>query len=165
MEVSKKEFDRFNSVIGPNVEFPEQSKLLEEINFDLEHDCDRYFGMYFPNDEWKRPDSELVYTYFQTTLKNPDKRYKQYIRDNHLTPHELEGFIKWRKEDYEQKVEYGGTWIGKLSCGSEELVVFTERYGCSFEGVEIRSIGIAESIGQGVKTLYPDGEIIEWNYS
>ena len=161
MEVSKQNFDSLKSLIGPTSEFPEQSKIINQINFELDHDCDIFFGKYFPDHLWMNPDREVVFHFFEETKDDPEERISQYESNPVLSESELEEFKEHWRTEIGTNGDIPGTVIGFITHENERLVVFTERVGYSFEGIEIDLVGIFESEEQGVTVLYPEGEMLD----
>ena len=157
MEVSKQDFDRFKSFIGPTSDCPEQSELLDKINFELEHHCDFYIGKYFPDEEWKKPDLNSVYEFFEGTLVDYESRYAEFLKNPSLTPEELKEFIQMRKTQYEEGESYPSTWTGVITCKDSEVIVFVSRWHSEDNELD----GIFESTGTGIEVLYPDGEMLD----
>lgn len=161
MEVTKEEFDRLKLVLGPTSEFLEQSKLIDKINFELDYDCDIFFGKYFPDHLWMNPEKEVVYHFFEETKDDLEERISQYESSPSLSESELEEFKEHWRTEISTNGDIPGTVIGFITHEKERLVVFTERVGYSFEGIEIDLVGIFESEEKGVQTLYPEGEMLD----
>jgi len=157
MEVSKQDFDCFKSLIGPTSDFPEQSELLDKINFEVEHHCNFYIGKYFPDEEWKKPDLNSVYEFFEGTLVDYESRYEDFLKNPSLTSEELKEFIREKKTDYEEGESYPSTWTGVITYKDSELIVLVSRY----HSEDNELVGIFESIGIGIDILYPDGEMLD----
>ena len=68
MEVSREDFNQIESVLGETSSFPNQKQILDDIGFDLESDCDNYIGKYFPDEEWKNPDPDSIFEFFEILI-------------------------------------------------------------------------------------------------
>lgn len=157
MEVSKQDYDRVKSLLGPTSEFPEQSQLIDKINFELGSDCDNYIGKYFPDAEWKNPDLNSVYEFFEETLVDYESRYEEFLINPSLTPEELKEFIQEKKTDYEEGESFPSTWAGRITYKDSQVWVFVSRW----HSEDNELVGIFESIETGLEVLYPDGEMLD----
>ena len=160
MEVSRENFDRVKCVLGKVSSYPNQEQIIDDIGFDLESDCDNYIGKYFPDDEWKKPDSDRVYEFFERSLSDYEPRYQKFLKSPILSLDELESFKGFRKTEYEENEWYPGIFIGTVKFNKLELIVFSSRRGSGWEGLEIDLLGIFETREEGESVLFSDGEII-----
>ena len=160
MEISQEDFDVVQSVIGISQLYSDQASILESVGFDYKCDCEDFLGTYFPDDEWRLPDPDLVLSYLESVSNQSKERLKKYRADHMLTSSEVEGYKLWRRQDFRLNENSLGYFIGKLSCESKELTVFMSSSGCGFEGVEYSLLGVFRSEADGVATLFPDGELV-----
>ena len=160
MEVSKEDFERLNNVLGVVSILRDQKKILEEIGFEIESDCDNYIGKYFPDEEWKNPDPDHVYEFFERSLSDYEPRYQKFLKSPILSLDELERFKNWRKTEYEENEWYPGIFIGTVKFNKLELIVFSSRRGSGWEGLEIDLLGIFENREEGESVLFSEGEIL-----
>ena len=160
MEVSKEDFDRVKSVLGKVSSYPNQEQIIDDIGFDLGSDCDNYIGKYFPDEEWKKPDPDRVYEFFERLLSDYEPRYQKFLKSPILSLDELERFKDFMKTEYEENEWYPGILIGTVQFNKSELIVFSSRRGSGWEGLEIDLLGIFETREEGESVLFSDGEII-----
>lgn len=160
MDISEENFKKIQSVLGEITKFPIQKRILDDLGFDLGSDCDNYIGKYFPDNEWKNPDPDRVYEFFERTLLDYEPRYQKFLKSPMLSLDELESFKDLRKTDYEENEWYPGIFIGTVKFNQSELIVFSSRRGSGWEGLEIDLLGIFETREDGESVLFVDGEII-----
>ena len=160
MDISKEDFERIKRILGEVSKVQNQEQVLEEIGFEIESDCDNYIGKYFPDEEWKTPDPDIVYEFFELTLSDYEPRYQKFLKSPMLSLDELESFKSWRKTEYEENEWFPGIFIGTVKFDDSEVIVFSSRRGSGWEGLEIDLLGVFDSQIKGETTLFSDGEII-----
>ena len=156
MEVSKEDFERLELVLGVTSSVPNQKQILDDIGFDLESDCDNYIGKYFPDEEWKNPDPDSIFEFFERTLEDYESRHDKFLRSPILSLEELERFRELRKVEYEENEGYPSTWTGSIEFEDRKLVVFISRWNDD----DNKLLGIFKTRKEGELTLFSDGEIL-----
>ena len=156
MEVSREDFNQIESVLGENSSFPNQEQILDDIGFDLQSDCDNYIGKYFPDEEWKNPDPDSIFEFFERTLEDYESRHDKFLRSPILSLEELGRFRELRKVEYEENEGYPSTWTGSIEFEDRKLVVFISRWNDD----DNKLLGIFKTRKEGELTLFSDGEIL-----
>ena len=156
MEVSKEDFEHLELVLGVTSSVPNQEQILDEIGFHLGSDCDNYIGKYFPDEEWKNPDPDSIYEFFEKTIEDYELRHKKFLRSPILSLEELERFRELKKVEYEENEGYPSTWTGSIQFEDFELVVFVSRWNDD----DNKLLGVFHTRDQGELTLFSDGEIL-----
>ena len=156
MEVSREDFNQIESVLGENSSFPNQEQILDDIGFDLQSDCDNYIGKYFPDEEWKNPDPDSIFEFFERTLEDYGSRHDKFLRSPILSLEELGRFRELRKVEYEENEGYPSTWTGSIEFEDRKLVVFISRWNDD----DNKLLGIFKTRKEGELTLFSDGEIL-----
>ena len=156
MDISKEDFDRVKRILGKVSKVQNQEQVLKEIGFEIESDCDNYIGKYFPDEEWKKPDPDLVYEFFERTLSDHESRYQKFLKSPMLSLDELESFKGLRKTEYEDNEGYPSIWTGSIKYQESELIIFTSRWNSD----DTQILGIFETYDEGELSLFSDGEII-----
>lgn len=160
IELTEEGFEVVSSAIGITHLFPRQIGILESVGFDYIDECEEFIGNYFPDEEWRIPDPDLVVSFFESLPNQLDRRIRKYKIDGMLTNREVDEYKVWRQKHFETNGDLPGYFIGRISCQSKELVVFRSSCGYAFEGVDHSLLGIFDSLEDGISTLFPDGCLV-----
>ena len=129
-----------------------QEKALEELNFDFMSECDEYNGKIIDQLSWLKPDIEILQRFFERTLDDPDNRMAAYEKDANLSDVERNEFKDYLINEALEDEYHPGLFTGILTCGTDSLVVVSERTGGAWD-CEANFCGIYEDLNQAIREI------------
>jgi hypothetical protein len=143
-------FDIFKVLL--TISNDEQEKILDQLGYDVMSDCDKFSGKLIDEENWIKPDPDVLRNYFERTYDDPDERMAAYEKETSLSDAEREQFKDYLINEALENEHHAGIFDGYLRCGDDSLVVIVERAG-GYGDCEATFVGIYEDFETAIKRI------------